>query len=134
MTDRSDDQLACAFTLADNPGAHRRVDKRKMMTKELAYTRPLVCRMWALFGACEMSCYVVCLPVKTTCFLPFYAFIILWALFGACEMPCHAIRLPVKTASFITLRDFIVGAILLCRLFGACGSPFYRLPSFYHLF
>lgn len=47
--DVSAEQLYCSFVLAENPGAHRNVDAT-MMTKKAAYTRPLVCRMWALFG------------------------------------------------------------------------------------
>jgi len=45
----SAEQLYCSFVLAENPGAHRNVDA-SMMTKSAAYSRPLVCRMWALFG------------------------------------------------------------------------------------
>ena len=42
MPDRSKEQLHCAFILADDRQAHRRIDKNRMVTKELAYTRPLV--------------------------------------------------------------------------------------------
>jgi hypothetical protein len=48
--DITPEKLYCSFVLAENPGARRVVDGG-MMTKDLAYTRPLVCRMWALFGA-----------------------------------------------------------------------------------
>jgi len=46
-------RVQCAFALAENRGAHRAIDPTKRgdyMTKEEAYTVPLVCRMWALFG------------------------------------------------------------------------------------
>jgi hypothetical protein len=46
----SAEQLYCSFILAENPGAHRRIDTT-MATKDYAYSRPLVCRMWALFGS-----------------------------------------------------------------------------------
>jgi len=64
------EQLECAFVLAESKRAHRTAstlalrptgeglplagppsaDPQLFMTKPLAYTRPLVCRMWALFG------------------------------------------------------------------------------------
>lgn len=44
------DRLECAFVLAENTQAHRQVDPRTTMTKDVAYTRPIACRMWALFG------------------------------------------------------------------------------------
>lgn len=44
------EQLECAFVLADNERAHRSVDVDIEMTKAVAYTAPLACRMWALFG------------------------------------------------------------------------------------
>ena len=45
----SDERLECAFIQAENPQAHRRIDV-SAMTKDVAYTRPITCRMWALFG------------------------------------------------------------------------------------
>lgn len=44
------EQLECAFALADNRETHRIVDKTLTMSKDEAYTHPLACRMWALFG------------------------------------------------------------------------------------
>ena len=46
----SREQLECSFLLADNRETHRLVDKSMVMSKMEAYTIPLVCRMWALFG------------------------------------------------------------------------------------
>lgn len=46
----TEEKLSCAFVLAENPDAHRTIDKTTMMTKEDAYTKELTCRMWALFG------------------------------------------------------------------------------------
>lgn len=46
----TEEKLACAFVLAENPDAHRTIDKKTMMTKEDAYTKELTCRMWSLFG------------------------------------------------------------------------------------
>lgn len=47
--DSSPEQLECSFILAENPGAHRKLDKDSM-TKKVAYTKPVACRMWNLFG------------------------------------------------------------------------------------
>jgi hypothetical protein len=47
----TEERLECAFALADNRETHRKVDASLTMTKEEAYTAPLACRMWALFGA-----------------------------------------------------------------------------------
>lgn len=44
------ERLECAFLLAENSHAHRRIDPATMMTKDIAYTRQITCRMWALFG------------------------------------------------------------------------------------
>lgn len=44
------ERLECAFVLAENRQAHRHTDPALFMTKSEAYTRPLACRMWALFG------------------------------------------------------------------------------------
>ena len=41
--------LYCSFILADNPGAKRKINN-DMMKKDDAYTKPLICKMWALFG------------------------------------------------------------------------------------
>ena len=46
----SEERLHCTFLLADNRQAHRKVDPELTMTKQEAYTQPLACRMWALFG------------------------------------------------------------------------------------
>lgn len=46
----SREQLECAFMLADNRETHRTVDAALTMSKDEAYTHPLACRMWALFG------------------------------------------------------------------------------------
>lgn len=43
-------QLECAFVSAESKKAHRAIDPDLEMTKETAYTVPLVCRMWKLFG------------------------------------------------------------------------------------
>lgn len=48
--DSTPEQLDCAFILAENPGAHRKLDKESM-TKQIAYTKPVACRMWNLFGS-----------------------------------------------------------------------------------
>ena len=46
------DQLECAYLLAESRHAHRVTDAHaQLMTKAEAYTRPLACRMWNLFGA-----------------------------------------------------------------------------------
>ena len=48
----SDEHVECAFTLAENPHAHRHVsseDKNLYMTKNIAYTKELTCRMWMVF-------------------------------------------------------------------------------------
>ena len=48
----SNDQLECAYLLAESRHAHRVTDAQaQLMTKSEAYTRPLACRMWNLFGA-----------------------------------------------------------------------------------
>ena len=53
----TDEQLECAFVLADNNSTHRNMApsaegrEAAVMTKERAYTKPLVCCMWAMFGA-----------------------------------------------------------------------------------
>lgn len=48
----SNDQLECAYLLAESRHAHRVTDSQaQLMTKAEAYTRPLACRMWNLFGA-----------------------------------------------------------------------------------
>lgn len=47
--DASAEQLNCAFILAENPGAHRKLDEDSM-TKQVAYTKPVACRMWNLYG------------------------------------------------------------------------------------
>ena len=63
----SDDRLKCAFSLADDPVVHRpkatpdseasvtsagkgRVQSVDLMTKDGAYTRRIVCKMWKIFG------------------------------------------------------------------------------------
>jgi hypothetical protein len=45
----SPEHLECAFVLAENPGAHRKTNAESM-TKKVAYTKPVACRMWNLFG------------------------------------------------------------------------------------
>jgi hypothetical protein len=46
------DRLQCAFLLAENKNAHRKVkDQIRFMTKEIAYVPDIACRMWALFGS-----------------------------------------------------------------------------------
>ena len=53
----TDEQLECAFVLADSNSTHRNMvpsaegREAAVMTKERAYTKPLVCCMWAMFGA-----------------------------------------------------------------------------------
>lgn len=44
------ERLKCAFILAESRHAHREVRGGDVMTKQIAYTKPLVCRMWSLFG------------------------------------------------------------------------------------
>jgi len=44
-----DTHLECAFTLAENREAHRKIDST-MMTKQEAYIEEVACRMWNLFG------------------------------------------------------------------------------------
>jgi hypothetical protein len=44
------EKLECAFLLAESTKAHRSIDPLVEMTKEVAYTKELSCRMWSLFG------------------------------------------------------------------------------------
>ena len=44
------EKLECAFVLAENPRAHRSVEGNKYMTKGVAYTKTLACRMWQKYG------------------------------------------------------------------------------------
>lgn len=44
------EKLECAFILAESTKAHRSIDPLVEMTKEVAYTKELSCRMWSLFG------------------------------------------------------------------------------------
>lgn len=49
----TDEQLDCAFVLADKNSTHRIIKEKEsdvFMTKEMAYTKPLICCMWAIFG------------------------------------------------------------------------------------
>lgn len=43
-------RLECAFALSESTQAHRSIDPDVDMTKEVAYTKELACRMYALFG------------------------------------------------------------------------------------
>jgi hypothetical protein len=47
----SDERLECAFMLAESSKAHRAIDVDLEMTKDTAYTKPLACKMWKLFGS-----------------------------------------------------------------------------------
>jgi hypothetical protein len=46
----NNERFECAFVLAENTQAHRSVDEAIEMTKDVAYTKPLACRMFNLFG------------------------------------------------------------------------------------
>ena len=48
--DASDERLECAFVLAESEKAHRNVDPSVAMTKDVAFTKELACRMWRAFG------------------------------------------------------------------------------------
>jgi len=48
--DANDEKLECAFLLSESTKAHRSINPALEMTKEVAFTKELVCRMWALFG------------------------------------------------------------------------------------
>jgi len=48
--DASDERLECSFLLSESTKAHRSIDPKVEMIKEVAFTKELVCRMWALFG------------------------------------------------------------------------------------
>lgn len=50
FVEMTEERLQCAFVLAENNAALRRINSTSMMTKEEAYPEALVCRMWQLFG------------------------------------------------------------------------------------
>jgi Sulfotransferase domain len=44
------ERLECAYVLSESKKAHRHIDREREMTKDIAYTQQLACRMWAKFG------------------------------------------------------------------------------------
>ena len=49
LDDVDAERLYCSFVMSENPKAKRSI-KANMVSKQEAYTRPVLCRMWALFG------------------------------------------------------------------------------------